>query len=245
MGPTADAGPDEGSATDVGRVLERSMPLTMASEADVRFTADRALDLIDRGVPGALVECGVWRGGCSIAMLLAQNELRSSTRKVFLLDSFEGLPPATERDGPLALAWQSDTSSPTYYDNCRASLDEVRASPNDLEVPRDSWELVPGWFEDTVPVLAQRLCAEGIALLRLDGDWYESTMVCLEHLVPVVPEGGMVILDDYYAWDGCARATHDYLSSHDAPNRVRGVPGGYGAYFVKQAHRVGPLTAEY
>ena len=147
-------------------------------------------------------------------------------------------PAAGDRaDGPLAIAWQSDTRSPHYYDNCRAALDEVRASLNALELPAGSWGLLPGWFEDAVPSLSRRMGADGIALLRLDGDWYDSTRVCLDHLVPAVAEGGIVILDDYYAWDGCTRATHDYLSRNDVPYRLRPVPGGVGAYFVKQSHR--------
>jgi O-methyltransferase len=214
------------------------MPLSMASEVDVRFTAEQALDVIARNVPGVFVECGVWRGGCSAAMLLAQREQYGAVpRKTYLLDSFQGLPAATERDGPFALAWQTDTTAPGYYDNCRASLEEVYAAMTALDLPAESWELVPGWFDATVPVLAQRLEADEIALLRLDGDWFDSTRVCLEHLMPLVHEEGVVIVDDYYDWDGCARAVHDYLSRHDVPYRIRSIPDGYGAYFVKRAFR--------
>jgi O-methyltransferase len=219
-------------------VIGSSMPLSLTTEADVRFTAEQALDVIERNVPGVFVECGVWRGGCSAAMLLAQRERHGKViRKTYLLDSFEGLPPATERDGPFALAWQADTTGPTYHDNNRASLDEVRTAMVALDLPAESWELVPGWFEHSVPVFAQRLGEQPIALLRLDGDWYDSTSICLEHLVPLVPEGGVVILDDYYVFDGATRATHDFLSGHDVPYRICPVPGGVGAYFVKQAHR--------
>ena len=59
-----------------------------------------------------------------------------------------------------------------------------------------------------------------------------------------MPEGGVVILDDYYAWDGCARATHDFLSRHDLPYRIRDIQGGGGAYFVKRAYRVAPSKAD-
>lgn len=145
-----------------------------------------------------------------------------------MLDSFQGLPPATELDGPMALAWQEKTET-----NCTASLEEVEAVLDGLV----GWELVPGWFEDTTRELAKRL--DEIALLRLDGDWYDSTLTCLEHLVPLVSEEGVVILDDYYTWDGCARATHDFLSRHDHSYRIRSIPGGIGAYFVKRPHRKG------
>ena len=75
-------------------------------------------------------------------------------------------------------------------------------------------------------------------MLRLDGDWYDSTMQCLEALVPLVAEGGTIIIDDYYAWDGCARAVHDYLSRNDLPYRIKSLYGNYGAYMVKRPHRL-------
>lgn len=229
------------TSTELGAVLERLMPLSMAREPDLRFTSEQTLAVIERDVPGVLVECGVWRGGCSAAMLLAQRHRHGRVlRKAYLLDSFQGLPPATERDGPLALAWQADTASPGYYDNCRVSLDDVRAAMVALDLPADCWELVPGWFADTVPILARHLSDQGIALLPLDGDWYESTMVCLEHLLPLVHEEGVVIIDDYYAWDGCAGAVHDYLSRHDLAYRIRGIPDGVGAYTIKRAYRSDP-----
>jgi O-methyltransferase len=223
-------------------VLEHATRRTMVPEAALRFTIEQTLDVIDRGISGAIVECGVWRGGSSIAMLLAQEQRHDGDvpRKVYMLDSFQGLPPVGTRDGPLAAAWQADTTAPNYYDNCYASYDELRQALLDLQLPYDSWELVPGWFSDTVPVLAERLRQQGIALLRIDGDWYDSTIACLESLVPLVHDDGVVLIDDYYAWDGCARAVHDYLSRHDLAYRIRTMPATVGAYFVKRASRTNP-----
>ena len=81
-----------------------------------------------------------------------------------------------------------------------------------------SFSLIKGWFNETVPNFKP---PSPIALLRLDGDWYESTMVCLVHLFDEVAPGGIVILDDYYIWDGCSRALHDFLSKRLAVERVR------------------------
>lgn len=216
----------------------------MVPEQALRFTIDQTLDVIDRGVPGQIVECGVWRGGCSIAMLLAQQQRHDGDvpRKVYLLDSFEGLPAAADRDGPLANQWQADTESPGFYDNCRADYDRLRMALLLLGLPTDSWEILPGWFEKTVPPLAERLRDEGIALLRLDGDWYESTMICLRHLEPLVAEEGVILIDDYYAWDGCARAVHDYLARNDLAYRIRTMPDTVGAYIVKRTARTDPNT---
>jgi O-methyltransferase len=76
---------------------------------------------------------------------------------------------------------------------------------------------IQGWFDQTVPIFND---SNEISLLRLDGDWYDSTMVCLVHLFPKVVKGGIIILDDYYTWDGCSRAVHDYLSDIKTSSRI-------------------------
>jgi O-methyltransferase len=228
---------------DLDMIVDRVRPLTMVGTPDLKFTVQQTLDAIDRGLTGAIVECGVWRGGCAAAEMLGQLERYGEIRRrTWLLDSFDGLPPATARDGPLALAYQADTTAPGYLDNCRASVAEVRAGLDALELPSDGYELLQGWFDTTTPALSRTLADEGIALLRLDGDWYESTTVCLEQLVPLVAEEGVIIIDDYYAWDGCARAVHDHLSRHDLAYRIRGIPGdgAAGAFMVKRRARTDP-----
>lgn len=99
------------------------------------------------------------------------------------------------------------------------------------------YKIVEGWFDQTVSHVARETEPRSIALLRLDGDWYDSTRCCLDSLMPLVSEGGVVVIDDYYAWDGCARAVHDYLSSTDAAYRIRSLPNWYGAYFLKKEFR--------
>jgi O-methyltransferase len=213
----------------------------MVPEVGVRFTIEQAMRVVTQDVPGVMVECGVWRGGCSMAMLLAQREVLGRVdRPVYLFDSFAGLPPAAEPDGPLALHWQQNSTPEQSFENCTATLDEVQGSLDSMEFKPDDYRLIRGWFDDTIPRHENELTNSRIALLRLDGDWYESTKTCLEHLIPAVTENGVVILDDYYAWDGCARAVHEYLAQHDFPYRIRSLPGFVGAYFVKKAHRDEP-----
>ena len=84
------------------------------------------------------------------------------------------------------------------------------------------FELVKGWFVDTLP---EYRSGEPIALLRLDADWYESTMVCLENLFDRVIPGGLIIIDDYYIWDGCSRALHDFMSKRSALERIQSFNG--------------------
>jgi O-methyltransferase len=163
-----------------------------------------------RKINGDYVECGVWRGGMSAAIA----EVLGKDRTVHLYDSFEGLPPAKEIDGKEAIEWQKNTVAPGYFDNCTA---EEKFAINALAIARhDRYEVHRGWFDRTLPERKQH----SIAILRLDGDWYDSIMTCLEHLYPDVVDGGVIILDDYYTWDGCARAVHDYLSKTKSPSRV-------------------------
>lgn len=160
---------------------------------------------------GDVVECGVWRGGmiAGIAALLGKD------RTYHLFDSFEGLPQAQEVDGKAAIEWQSNPKGKNYFDNCTA---EISYAEEAMKIAKASNVTIhKGWFEDTLPKAS---FGKSIALLRLDGDWYDSTMVCLKNLYPSVKKGGLVIIDDYYAWDGCSRAVHDYLSSIKSSSRI-------------------------
>lgn len=171
---------------------------------------------------GAIVECGVWRGGMSagIADMFPG-------RHHALFDSFEGLPPAKPIDGQSAIDWQNDKGSPAYFDNC--SAEQAFAEKAMGMSAAGSFRLVRGWFSDTLPGCD---IGDEIGLLRLDGDWYESTMDCLVNLYPKVRKGGLIIIDDYYAWDGCARAVHDFLSQHQLAERIEEFAGV--AHIVKR-----------
>jgi hypothetical protein len=148
-------------------------------------------------------------------------------RKYYLFDSFEGLPPAKEIDGKAAVEWQQNTEGTAYYDNCSAGEDYAMEAMR--RAGAHHFELIKGWFDTTVPNFA---APEPIAVLRLDGDWYESTKVCLDHLFFQVAPGGLVILDDYHCWDGCSRALHDFLSERKATERIRSL--GNLCYLVRR-----------
>jgi O-methyltransferase len=165
-----------------------------------------------QNVVGAVVECGVWRGG----MIAGIAELLGDSREYVLCDSFQGLPKAQSIDGPGAIQWQNDTDGSSFYDNCAAPEASARAAM--ALSPARRVRFVAGWFEATLP--SERF-DDGIALLRLDADWYESTTTCLEHLYHRVVPGGLVVIDDYYTWDGCSRAVHGFLARHSLTARVR------------------------
>ncbi len=179
---------------------------------------------------GDVVECGTWRGGMSAAMAEVWRA-KAAARRSVLFDSFQGLPPPDAVDGETAFAWASDTASPLYYDNCTASEDDARRAMSLSGV--DDYRIFAGWFDETLSLYA----AENpkIAILRLDGDWYRSTMTCLEMLYPRVVPGGVVIIDDYGVWDGCTRAVHDYLSKTQRAEPIRRTRIASVVYLTKQA----------
>lgn len=186
-----------------------------------RFVETLRLCNTVRGVPGDIVECGAWRGGLSGAMAEHLRAKSTHPRTSVLFDSFEGLPPAQEVDGEAALAFQADTESARYRDNCRASEDEAHRA---MGLAGVNYRLIKGWFDQTLPAYAEERPA--IAVLRLDGDWYESIMTSLESLFSSVVPGGLIIIDDYGGWDGCTRAVHDYLSKTQAVEPIRRQRGG-------------------
>jgi len=192
------------------RLYRKYRDFTMAGPVDFL----RNLLIVDRRrhVPGCVVECGVWRGGMSAAIA----EVLGPEREYFLFDSFEGLPPAKKNDGDAARAWQNDHDSPSYFDNCRAPVEYAQQAMRRSGVP--AYTISKGWFDETLPSFVP---PTSIAILRLDGDWYESTLVALESLFDQLSPQGIVIVDDYYAWDGCSRAVHDFLSRRGLATRIR------------------------
>ncbi len=155
----------------------------------------------DDGVPGDLVETGVWRGGAAILMRAVLRELGDTGRVVWACDSFEGLPP------PDPERWPKEKGDRHHLrPELAVSLDDVRANFARYGLLDAQVRFAKGWFEDTLAVLP----SEQIAVLRLDGDMYGSTMVALEALEPRVPSGGYVIVDDYGAIEQCRQAVQDY-----------------------------------
>jgi O-methyltransferase len=175
---------------------------------------------------GAVIECGTWKGGMAGGMIM----VGGTKRRYYFFDSFAGLPPAQDIDGETAKRWQADTTSPRYHNNCTATLEEFEAAMTLAACPPQLVEVRKGFFEDVFPAFSP----PPVAILRLDGDWYESTITCLEKFWPAMIPGGLIILDDYYTWDGCSRAVHDFLSKHRASERVRQGPIGRVAYIIKE-----------
>lgn len=184
-------------------------------------------------IVGDLVECGVWRGGSAGMMALAHLYSRPNTsRHLHLFDSWQGLPePDRELDGALAVKYSGGANRGALepIGQCVAALDEVRQLlEREIGYPAERIHYHVGWFQETLA----RTQVEKIALLRLDGDWYESTKICLEELYPRVAKGGIIVLDDYGYWSGCRKATDEFIEQLSEPVMLHHIDVD-GRYFVK------------
>jgi O-methyltransferase len=175
-----------------------------------------------RGVPGAIVECGVWRGG---SVMLAAHTLLAldDQRDIWLYDTFEGMPEPTAGDVAADGAGVAEQWRTSGGDWCRSSLDECRRNVESTGIAPGRLHFVQGKVEDTLPEQAPG----PIALLRLDTDWYDSSRHELEHLYPLLAPGGVLIVDDYGRWQGQRLAVDEYCKEHGITlllNRIDG-PG--------------------
>jgi O-methyltransferase len=198
-------------------------------------------DLLARGVEGAVVECGTFTGGALAYALRTLVRHGDTRRDVWGFDSFEGMPNPTPEDGDRGALWiwgrrldelPSDLISGRLsgtrvnvatYEQCLGLLEGTCYPPERIH-------LVKGWFQEALPGAVPEIGP--IALLRLDGDLYESTKVCLETLFDSVVSGGIVIVDDYGTFDGCRRAVDEFLAQRRLAPHLVYVDLGI-RYFVK------------
>jgi hypothetical protein len=186
-------------------------PYTMTSPERVVALCQSIAYLENHSIPGAIVECGVWKGGSMMAAALALQVLQSTRRQLYLFDTFAGMtePAAVDVD------WQGRRARdllrlPSHEgEMVRAScaINEVKQALMRTRYPWEKLVFVPGDVESTIPEHAP----EQIALLRLDTDWHASTRHELEHLYPRLVDGGVLIIDDYGHWQGARKAVDDYF----------------------------------
>jgi hypothetical protein len=168
------------------------------------------------GVPGDIVECGVWRGGSMQAVARTLIEAGDTGRHLHLYDTFEGMPPPTERDRRHDGRSAADLLATHTRDAgvwAVASLDDVREGLRETGYPQDNIHFHPGRVEETVPAVMP----DRISILRLDTDWYESTRHELRHLYPRLSPGGVLLIDDYGWWEGARQAVDEWLAESGTP----------------------------
>ncbi len=226
--------------TEADRMIAFVRSNTMLPHARLHSLYEQAVYCETNGIMGDYVECGTWKGGAVGLMLQVNQKYSASRRHVHLFDSFEGIPePEAGFDGEKAIreaihaggSGQGRLVAVTgFYD-----------SPGTLEINRELLEnrigydpsflhYHKGWFQDTLPAESSQV--GDIAILRLDGDWYASTKVCLEHLYSKVVTGGFIIIDDYGCYEGCRRAVDEFLESNNIHTFLHRIDSE-GRYWIK------------
>ena len=152
-----------------------------------------------RQVPGDVVECGVYNGG-SAALMASVCKESPKRRHIWLFDSFQGLPLPTDKDGEKA-------QSCGWW--CHGDLEKALKILYKVRIPESRIHIVRGWFHETFPTVE----IQDIALLHIDADWYESVKLCFERFYDHVRPGGYIVIDDYGHWEGCKKATDEFMES--------------------------------
>ena len=200
--------------------LKKLSERALSSEFTVSQSYWAARYCIDHEIPGDFVECGVFAGTQCAAMAKAIIDTGATGRRVHMFDSFAGIPKAGEFDNDIRpLVGTGPITESSGVSIC--TVDQVRQHMAEWKIPEDLLVYHRGLFQDQIPGYAatrQHRGIDGIALLRLDGDLYESTKVCMEHLYPLLSHGGVCIIDDY-SLDGCRRAVDNYMRPRG------GIPG--------------------
>ncbi|MCC6805131.1 MAG: class I SAM-dependent methyltransferase [Anaerolineae bacterium] len=189
---------------------------------NVQFCVEAALA---NNIPGDMIETGVWRGGACIFMRGVLKAYGVTDRVVWVADSFEGLPPPNLKKYPEDVGLNLH-----LFPQLAVSLEQVQANFQRYDLLDDQVRFLKGWFRDTLPSAP----IEQLAVLRLDGDLYESTMDALVNLYPKVAPGGYVIIDDYGVVEACRKAVHDYHHVHNLRVKLHPIDGA-GVYWQKPA----------
>ncbi len=197
---------------EFAELYQRCQPFTMCDLLKCHNLYKAVCYITQAGIEGALVECGVWRGGCSMIMAMTASLRSASDREIHLYDTFAGMTEPTEAD----VKFTGESAEPTWHEKqngdhnewCYASLEEVQSNMASTGYPSERVRYIQGPVEQTIP----ELLPDRIALLRLDTDFYESTWHELEHLYPRLAPGGVLILDDYNYWQGQRSAAIEYFA---------------------------------
>jgi O-methyltransferase len=189
-------------------------PYTMTSPERTFGLCQAVEHVVRNRIPGALVECGVWRGGSAMAMLQVLQRLQAADRHLWLYDTYEGMSPPGREDvdcygNSAEQLLERDQAKRQAADSvwCEASLADVQQNIATVPYPSTQLHFIQGKVEQTLPQSAP----EQIALLRLDTDWFESTWHELVHLYPRLQPGGILIIDDYGHWQGCRQAVDQFI----------------------------------
>ena len=170
-----------------------------------------AKEVIQNKVRGDLVECGVFNGGSAGILCGVLQDLQADNR-IWLFDSFEGLPNPTKYD----IDSHGTRGKKGLFSGSEQKVRELLFEK--LKIKEKQVEIVKGWFEKTIPFYAPKI--KSISLLHIDGDFYESTKICLEYLFDKIERGGYLVVDDYGRWKGCKKAVDEFFKSCGIPLKL-------------------------
>lgn len=206
----------------IGKVRDKTM-----TSVERLFSLIEACRYVSEAkIEGCVVECGVWKGGSSMAAALSLLKFGEANRNLYLYDTYEGMsaPEAVDRkigdDELAAVKFEETKMSEDSSDWCYSPIEEVSQNLATTGYPKERLRFIKGKVEDTLP---KQSPDEPIALLRLDTDWYASTKVELELLYPKLVPGGVLIIDDYGTWEGARKAVDEYFAERKIPillNRI-------------------------
>jgi hypothetical protein len=196
-------------------LIRKVTPYTLTSHERIFALRQAVTYVVQAAIPGAIVECGVWRGGSMLVVAHTLIELGKTDRDLYLFDTFESMPPPGRYDvdawgTPASEFHDAAVSSSTYS---YLPQDQVRALLIDAGYPAERLHFVKGMVEETIPAGAPHI----IALCRLDTDWYESTAHEMNHLYRRISPRGVLLIDDYGHFLGCQRAVDEYLEKEGLP----------------------------
>lgn len=192
-------------------IIRRVKPRTLTGVQKIYGLIEATRYVVNSGIEGDVVECGVWRGGSMQTVALVLKSLAVSDRDIHLFDTFEGMSPPGEED----LRFDGKTAETLLKNGTRdqpiwayATLDDVKEGLREVGYPADRVHFHQGMVETTIPSQAP----DRISILRLDTDWYASTIHELDHLYDRLTPGGVLIIDDYGYWRGSRQATDEFLA---------------------------------
>ncbi|TAK04882.1 hypothetical protein EPO33_02695 [Patescibacteria group bacterium] len=201
-------------------LVRKAFPHSMLSYTALCQMSD-VVEAVERnGIEGDIAELGCWKGGCGAVMGKILDTL-ASKKRVWLFDSFEGLPEPTKEDASWKGAEKGDYA---------VTEEDVFAALTAVGADRRRFEVIRGWFQDSVPGVKERMGK--LSVLHLDGDTYGSTKCCLEMLYDSVSPGGYIVFDDYHL-EGCRKAIYEFFSSREMSPLLRWYQDGGRVFLVK------------
>lgn len=190
-------------------------PYTLSDPERIRSLIKLCQYINTHAISGDIVECGTYKGG-SAAVL---SRFSGESRKLWLYDSFEGLPEPSAKDGK---------DAQRHVGDCLGAIEAVKEVMQLVGTSENRYAIKKGWFTQTF----QEKLPSKVALLHCDADWYDSVILVLETFYPLIPEGGCIVLDDFGYWEGCREAFYDFCHKyHEKPLLER--IGVTQAYWIK------------